>query len=109
VTGGPRGRSGEGPRRIDASLGAVARRLGLDDADGLGRLFGNWTEIVGPAVAGHVQPIRIDSDSLVVEVDHPAWGTQVKALGDELLDRVAERTGLARPRQIEVRIRRSRR
>jgi predicted nucleic acid-binding Zn ribbon protein len=109
VTGAKRGRSDDGPRRLDSSLGAVARQLGVDDPDGLGRLFGHWTEVVGPAVAGHVRPIRVDSDSLLVEVDHPAWGTQVKALGDELLDRIAEYTGLARPRQIEVRIRRSRR
>jgi predicted nucleic acid-binding Zn ribbon protein len=109
VRGTSRGRSEEGPRRLDASLGAVARRLGLEDPDGLGRLFGDWKEVVGPAVAAHVQPIRIDSDTLVVEVDHPAWGTQVKALGDDLLDRIAEQTGLARPHQIDVRIRRSRR
>ena len=47
-------------------------------------------------MAGHVQPIRLDSEALVVSVDHPAWATQVRRLGDELLDRVAEETG-ARP------------
>lgn len=99
----------QGPRRLDTSLAAVAEQLGLEDADGLGRLFGSWVTIVGPAMADHVQPIRIDADALVVQVDHPAWATQIKSLGDELLDRVAERTRLTRPDQLEVRIRRSRR
>jgi predicted nucleic acid-binding Zn ribbon protein len=99
----------KGPRRLDASLPALAERLGMEDAGGLGRLFGSWATIVGPVMADHVQPVRIDADALVVQVDHPAWATQIKGLGDELLDRVAEKTHLARPGRIEVRIRRSRR
>ena len=41
-------------------------------------------------MAEHVQPIRLDRESLVVTVDHPAWATQVRRLGETLLDRVAE-------------------
>ena len=102
---GPSGREG-GPRRLEASLDAVTRQLGLKDSKGLGRLFARWPEIVGPAMAGHVQPIRLDDQSLVVTVDHPAWATQVRGLGDELLDRVVEETGAPRPARLEVRVRR---
>lgn len=95
-----------GPRRLDASLDAVTKQLGLKDSKGLGLLFARWPEIVGTAMAGHVQPIRLDSQSLVVAVDHPAWATQVRGLGDELLDRVVEETGAPRPARLEVRVRR---
>lgn len=95
-----------GPRSLETSLDAVTRRLGMEDPRGLGRLFAEWAAIVGPAMAGHVQPIRLDSDALVVSVDHPAWATQVRRLGDDLLDRVADRTGVARPGRLEVRVRR---
>ena len=45
----------------------------------------------------HVRRSRLDKDVLVVTVDHPAWATQVRRLGDDLLDRVAETTTLPRP------------
>jgi hypothetical protein len=44
----------------------------------------------------------------VVSVDHPAWATQVRRLGDELLDRVADGGGVARPNRVEVRVRANR-
>ncbi len=95
-----------GPRSLGASLDEVTKRLGVDDAHGLGRLFAHWEEIVGPSLAEHVQPLRVDRDRLVVTVDHPAWATQVRHLGAELLDRVTEEAGLPRPAGVEVRIRR---
>jgi predicted nucleic acid-binding Zn ribbon protein len=97
---------GEGPRPLDVSLDAVSRKLGMRDARGLGRLFAQWSEIVGPGMAEHVRPVRLDRDSLVVTVDHPAWATQVRRMGDLLLDRVAEETGEVRPSRVEVRVRR---
>jgi predicted nucleic acid-binding Zn ribbon protein len=99
-------REDHGPRRLDASLNRVSGDLGLGTSDGIGRLFAPWTEIVGPAVAAHVRPVRLDAEALVVTVDHPAWATQVRHLGDDLLDRVAEATGAPRPSSLEVRVRR---
>ncbi|MGA3146009.1 MAG: DUF721 domain-containing protein [Acidimicrobiales bacterium] len=96
----------KGPRRLETSLDAVTRQLGLEDSKGIGLLFARWPDIVGPAMAGHVQPVRLDNESLVVAADHPAWATQVRSLGDELLDRVVEETGAPRPGRLEVRVRR---
>jgi predicted nucleic acid-binding Zn ribbon protein len=105
VTSDPYGRD-PGPRPLDASLDAVSRRMGLKDSRGLGQLFARWRDIVGPAMAEHVEPVRVDSEVLVVAVDHPAWATQIRHLGDDLLDRVAAEAGVARPTRLEVRIRR---
>ncbi len=69
-------------------------------------MFARWEEIVGPAMAEHVQPLRLDAESLVVTVDHPAWATQVRHLSEALLDRIAEQTGVSRPARLDVRIRR---
>ena len=94
------------PRPIDDSLDALSRRMGLEGAQGLGRLFAGWTDIVGEAMAEHVQPVRIDASALVVTVDHPAWATQVRRLGDTLLDRAADHAGVPRPARLEVRVHR---
>jgi predicted nucleic acid-binding Zn ribbon protein len=102
---GPRGED-TGPRPLTTSLDEVSRKLGMKDARGLGNLFTHWEELVGPAIASHVKPIRLDVEALVVTVDHPAWATQVRQLGEELLDRVEAEIGVARPRRVEIRVRR---
>ncbi len=100
-----RPRRDDGPQSLDASLDVLSSQLGLAESRGMARLFARWEEIVGPAVAGHVRPQRLDRDVLVVTVDHPAWATQVRHLGDDLLDRVAEATNLPRPTHLEVKVR----
>jgi predicted nucleic acid-binding Zn ribbon protein len=94
-----------GPRPVGASLEKMAGGLGLPGSAGFGRLFARWTQIVGPMMAAHVSPVRLDGDSLVVRVDHPAWATQVRHLADGLLDRIAEVAEIDRPSRLDVRIR----
>ena len=66
-----------------------------------------WNETVGEAVAKHVQPVKLDGGKLVVEVDDPAWATQLKFLEANLRERLLESTG-ARIDSFEVRVRRTR-
>lgn len=61
----------------------------------VGGVFGRWNEIVGPDVARHVHPVRLETDRLVVEVADPAWATQVRLLADQMRSRVAEVTGVS--------------
>ncbi|MGO9458446.1 MAG: DciA family protein, partial [Acidimicrobiales bacterium] len=62
-------------------------------AASLSAVFSRWEEIAGPAVARHVRPVTLRGGVLVVAADHPAWATQVRALGTGLLDRVGEVSG----------------
>ena len=93
----PRAAPHAGTRSPGPSTGPstrVSRRLGLEGAAGIGRLFAGWPEIVGGG-HGRTRPAGSDRPSaLVVAVDHPAWATQVRRLGDTLLDRVASRPGV---------------
>lgn len=93
------------PRPLAESLDAVAGGLGAPGSAGVGRLFARWPDIVGPVMAAHVDPVRLDERRLVVRVDHPAWATQVRHLSDEVLDRVERVAGIDRPARLEVRIR----
>jgi hypothetical protein len=67
-------------------------------------LFGEWEQIMGASLARHVTPQRLDGDVLVVAVDRPPWATQVRALGPQILAKVAEITG-ATPGKLEVLVR----
>lgn len=100
--------------RLGDSLHEVMRSLRPDTegrrqpaASTIGGLFGRWDEAVGPAVASHVQPVRLDGTTLVVEVDDPAWATQLKFLEATLRTRLAEVAG-ATVERIDVRVARRR-
>jgi predicted nucleic acid-binding Zn ribbon protein len=69
----------------------------------IGGLFGRWDDAVGPAVSAHVRPIRLDEGVLIVEVDEPAWATQVKFLSTTIIDRLAE-VAHVRVERLEVRV-----
>jgi predicted nucleic acid-binding Zn ribbon protein len=98
-----------GPRPLSESLDTAVARMGPADtappARSLSAVFAHWEEIAGPAVARHVQPVRLRAGVLVVAADHPAWATQVRALGAGLLARVGEVSGQA-PERLEVTVQR---
>lgn len=66
-------------------------------------VFGRWEELVGSQIAQHARPIRLDSRVLVVEVDDPAWATQIQLLSIGLRERLATEVG-AEVDLIEVRV-----
>ncbi len=97
------------PIPLGDSLSGVVRSLrGAAQASpvsAMGGVFGRWEEAVGDAIARHVQPIKLDGDRLVVEVDDPAWATQLGFLEANLRDRLLEVTG-ARIAHFDVRVKR---
>ncbi|MGH9029094.1 MAG: DUF721 domain-containing protein [Acidimicrobiales bacterium] len=95
----------EDPVRLTESLASVSAQLGAGPAGAVGTIFGRWEQIVGSVVAGHVRPLRLDSDTLVVGVDHPAWVTQIHHLAPTILERLSEACGEDEaPRQLQVRV-----
>jgi predicted nucleic acid-binding Zn ribbon protein len=93
------------PQPLGASLDRLAARLGAGSARGLGALYERWEDIVGTAAAAHASPVGVRRGRLLVEVDHPAWGTSLAHLEATLLRRVAEVAGPDLVTGIEVRVR----
>ena len=93
------------PISISNSLDGVVRSLRGPSRTAVGGVFGRWEDAVGAQVAAHVRPVKLDERVLVVEVDDPAWATQVKFLAPTITQRLAEvaRVEVAR---IEVRVER---
>jgi len=94
------------PRRLTEGLDAVMRSLNGPSAGTVRGVFGQWADAVGPAVAAHVTPIKLDGDVLVVEVDEPGWATQLRYLDRELIERLRATTGASIER-LDVRVSRS--
>ncbi|MGE0000437.1 MAG: DciA family protein [Ilumatobacteraceae bacterium] len=98
------------PVPLGESLNGLVRSLRGPSAEAagataMGGVFGRWNETVGEAVARHVQPVKLDGGTLVVEVDDPAWATQLKFLEANLRERLLDSTG-ARIDTFEIRVRR---
>ena len=102
------------PVPISESLGAVIRSLRNESpgiapsnrlASQMGDVFGRWAEAVGDAVAAHITPVKLDGTKLVVEVDDPAWATQLRFLEATLKQRLLEVAG-ATIDTIEARVKR---
>jgi predicted nucleic acid-binding Zn ribbon protein len=91
------------PVPISSSLDGVVRSLRGPSRAAVGGLFGRWEDAVGAQVAGHVTPVKLDEGVLVVEVDDPAWATQVKFLAPTITQRLVEVAGVHVDR-IEVRV-----
>ena len=51
-------------------------------------MFYNWEKIVGPQIAMHVKPVRMDFRTLFLNADSPAWSTQLKYMERELIDKI---------------------
>ncbi len=93
------------PRLIGDSLPDVTKRLGLAKPNVLTAVFANWNVVVGSPLCDHVQPIGLRGSILTVEVDEPAWATQLRFLHDDLVARVNEATGHQSVTELVVRVR----
>jgi predicted nucleic acid-binding Zn ribbon protein len=80
----------ERPRR-PASVGQlterVLRQLRPDDTD-LALVAGAWTAAVGDAVAAHAVPVGVRDGVLHVRCDSGIWASELRSLGNQLLERL---------------------
>ena len=98
---------GKPPRALNEVLGKVLRRMRVSDQSSAIGLFSGWRQIVGATIADHVAPKRLEKRVLVVEVDDPAWATQLKFLESQLIATLRDSVG-DEVESLEIRVRRSR-
>jgi predicted nucleic acid-binding Zn ribbon protein len=95
------------PRPLSAGIDRLLSSLRGGSRQATVTVFSRWTELVGEPVAAHVRPVKIDRGTLVVEVDDPAWATQMKFLESDLLNRLNAGSTRAVER-LEIKVRRAR-
>ncbi len=93
-----RGYSGPGPDPRDPQLfGAVLERLmkarGWQKPAAEATVFGAWEKVVGPDIAKHSRPIKLENGELTVEAESTAWATQLRMLAASLIKRIAAEVG----------------
>ncbi|MEV0004347.1 DciA family protein [Micromonospora sp. NPDC050980] len=93
-----RGYSGAGPDPRDPQpLGAVLDKLvkarGWQQPAAEATVFGAWEKVVGPEVAQHSRPVKLENGELTVEARSTAWATQLRLLAGSLLKQIASEVG----------------
>ncbi len=97
--------NGTPPRRVAASLDAVARAIGGDGGPALVALIQRWPAVVGDALATHSTPLTLRNNTLTIAADEPAWGAQIRWLETDLKARVDAAIGAGNVTRITVRVR----
>ncbi|MDP9074202.1 MAG: DUF721 domain-containing protein, partial [Actinomycetota bacterium] len=82
----------------------LADRLGAPKPKVLTTVFSRWEEIVGATVAAHAWPLSLSQGVLRIGVDQPAWATQLRFLGPDLMKRLASATGDDAIESVEVKV-----
>jgi predicted nucleic acid-binding Zn ribbon protein len=94
----PRGYSGPGPDPRDPQLfGDMLQRLmkarGWERPRAEATVFGAWEKVVGPDIAQHSRPVKLDAGVLTVEAESTAWATQLRLMTGQLLKSIAAEVG----------------
>ncbi len=90
---------------LQGQLTRLLASLGSDDAESVKGVFGAWNELVGETVAAHVQPVKLDHATLIVEVDDPHWATEMRFLSAALCEKISQLTTTP-VTSLEVRVKR---
>ena len=100
----PRGVPGEEPDPVPVgeALAEIGAELGLADPGVVGTLAREWSDVVGPALAGSARLRALRGDVLTVAVDSGAWATQLRYLERQLLDRIGDLVGTGVVREVRV-------
>jgi predicted nucleic acid-binding Zn ribbon protein len=102
-----RGYSGPGPDPRDPQpVGAVLARLikarGWQRPAAEATVFGAWERVVGPDIAQHSRPVKLEDGELTVEAESTAWATQLRLLAGSLLQRIAAEVGHSVVRRLHI-------
>lgn len=77
------------PERLDRALDvAIGRWIANDDSVQFRLIASKWEDIAGKALARNARPCQLSGKRLVVEVAHPAWQAEVRALSKMILTKI---------------------
>ncbi len=91
------------PRSLDSALGRIIGSMTSSQGPMM-QIIESWSDVVGDAVANHARPRRLTDGVLTVEVDDPAWATQLKFLREQICSKLNERLGRQEVDRVDLRV-----
>ena len=81
------------PVPLSEAMKNLTRQLGIPAPEQQVTVDQVWPEVVGPVLAQHARVRSIRNGDCVVEVDGPAWATQLRLLSGKLIKNIAAEVG----------------
>ncbi len=94
-------------RKLGDVMTAWLSSSGLEKGLGKGRLLQEWESLVGVNISAVSRPVDVRGETLLLEVEDPAWRSELSMMQERLLSAIAGRPGLPRIRQIRFVAKRS--
>lgn len=76
------------PEPVGGTVAALLERLGIAEQVERARAVADWDEIVGPRIARATGQVRMDGDTLFVEVESASWMQELNMMRHEILRRL---------------------
>ncbi|MGE5486143.1 MAG: DciA family protein [Ignavibacteriales bacterium] len=93
---------------LKEALDSLVHRLGLAKRAASLRVIEMWAAIAGPQIAGRTTAVRVSDGVLYVDVESPAWASELTFMKQDLVDRLNAKAGEVCVRDIRFRSRRLR-
>jgi predicted nucleic acid-binding Zn ribbon protein len=91
---------------VGSALRALAAKRGWQSHLVAGELHAGWDEVVGPQLAAHTAPLRLQGGVLVLAAESALWAAEVRQLGAVITEQVNARLGAETVTRITVSVRR---
>ena len=90
---------------IESVVTTVVKGMGLDQRFWEQTLITDWESLVGPQVAKHARPGRLERKVLHIFVDHPAWLSDLSRYGQkQVLANLQKRFGAEKIKGIRLQL-----
>lgn len=84
---------GSDPHRLGELIAGYVAERGWQQPLAEGRVFAEWSALVGPDVAAHCAPQSLHAGELRIAAESTAWATQLRMLASTLLARLVAELG----------------
>lgn len=81
------------PQPFGSVLGKLVKNRGWQRPAAEATVFGQWERVVGPEVAEHCRPVKLEKGELTIEAVSTTWATQLRLLAGSLIKQIAAQVG----------------
>lgn len=92
----------QGPQPVGMSVDRVLKHLNAPTAEVVESVFSDWKRLVGDVIGEHTTPTKVENGVLYLEVDNPAWASEMEWMSEELLRRISDRADTIEITSIKV-------
>lgn len=96
----------DGPQPVGRGIDRVMKHLDAPKTDVIETVFSDWSRLAGEVIGAHTRPQKIERGVLHLEVDDPAWASEMQWMSEDLLHRISTMLETVEITEIKVHLKR---